>query len=309
MNTQDEKNNQNQTTWKKYFSGWNFLINGLIAILPASLVIGILRELGLRGALVTTGILFGFVYLAGLVREKIGGRKRKIEIPKTTESTVENKPATINNNENKSSKKKWIWGGIILIVLIVVIALASSSPSENEQDISLVKTDKSNDYSEQVGNLYRNTKYNFRIKFPESWEIKSGDGPNIIQKAVQGNNTISVGVREIPAEYSDETATIKDVMSLVEFKDSILEGVQEKFPGAKLLDYGETKLDNVSTYWVKYSAPYSVLDINVEGTNLQYQLLHKNIFYFITAGTLSREFSSSEPEFKKSIATFVIENY
>ena len=75
------------------------------------------------------------------------------------------------------------------------------------------------------------------------------------------------------------------------------------------MDYGETKLDNVPTYWIKYSAPYSALDINVEGTILQYQLFSKNIFYFITAGTLSSEFLSSESEFKKSIATFVIENF
>jgi len=77
MNTQDENNKQDQSAWKKYFSGKNFLINGLIAIIPASLVIGILRELGLRGALVTMGILFGFVYLAGLIREKITNKNKK----------------------------------------------------------------------------------------------------------------------------------------------------------------------------------------------------------------------------------------
>jgi len=210
--------------------------------------------------------------------------------------------------KNKGSKKKWIWIGIGIFVLIIIISIFSSSNVPNE-DISLLKTDKGAETSEVSGNLYRNTKYNFRIKFPENWDIKVGDGPNIVQKAVQGNNTISVGVKEIPAEYGDKSATIKDIMTLAEYKDSILEGVKEKFPGAKLLDYGETKLDNVSTYWVKYSAPYSVLDISVEGTNLQYQLLHENILYFITAGTLSDEFSSSEVEFKKSIATFVTENY
>lgn len=154
MNTQDENNKQEQSAWKKYFSGKNFLINGLIAIIPASLVIGILRELGLRGALVTMGILFGFVYLAGLIREKISGKKHKTDIPKISENIEEKQSETIDKNQNKSSKKKWIWAGIILIIFIFVIVLASNSSNENGQNVSLSKTDKSSDYSEQVGNLY-----------------------------------------------------------------------------------------------------------------------------------------------------------
>ena len=212
--------------------------------------------------------------------------------------------------EIKKLKRKWIWWGVLVVVLIVVVISLYNSSNDNDQDISLEKTDKGSEYSEQVGNLYRNTKYKFRIKFPEGWDIKPGDGPNIIQKAVKGNNSISIGVREIPAEHGDETATIKDAMSLAEFKNSFSsKEFRENFPGSELLDYGETKLDNKITYWVKYSAPYSTLDINVEGIILQYQLLHKNIFYFITAGALPNEFNAMESEFKKSIATFVIEDY
>ena len=216
---------------------------------------------------------------------------------------VQNKEEDI---ETKKSKKKWIWCGILVIAIIPLY----NSLNDNNQDILLEKTDKSSEYSEQIGNLYRNTKYKFRIKFPEGWDINPGDGPNIIQKAVNGNNTISVMVREIPAEYSDKTATIKDAMSLAEFKNSFSnKEFQENFPGSELLDYGETKLDNKITYWVKYSAPYSAMDINVEGIILQYQLLHKNIAYFITAGALSSEFDAMESELKRSIATFVIEDY
>jgi len=218
-----------------------------------------------------------------------------------------------------SSKKSYV--KVIFWILFVAIFVFGSivhgmrsnsnysSTISNIEDAPILETDKSTSTSQVSGNLYRNTKYNFRIKFPEGWEIQPGDGPNILQKAVKENNSINIGVREISAEYSNETATIKDAMSLAEFKDSMFDVVKEKFSGAKLLDYGETKLDNVPTYWIKYSAPYSALDINVEGTILQYQLFSKNIFYFITAGTLSSEFLSSESEFKKSIATFVIENF
>ena len=50
--TSNQQNNQRASVWKKYFSGWNFVINALIALIPASLVIGILREMGLGGALI-----------------------------------------------------------------------------------------------------------------------------------------------------------------------------------------------------------------------------------------------------------------
>lgn len=212
----------------------------------------------------------------------------------------------VKNIKPKKSKKGLIWVGIIIFAIIIVAVFSSLS---NEQNVELVKTDKSGDYSEQDGNLYRNTKYDFRIKFPEGWDIKAGDGPNILQKAVKGNHTVSIGVREIPAEFSDKTATIKDVMSIAEFKDTLLESVQEKFPGAKIIDYGESKLDNEPAYWIKYSAPYTALNTTVEVIQIQYQVLNNNIFYFITAGSTSDEYQSVEAEIMKSISTFVIEDY
>lgn len=213
----------------------------------------------------------------------------------------------VKNIEHKKSKKGPVWAGVIIIAIIFIVAVFSNQT--NEQNVELVKIDKSVSYSEQDGNLYRNTKYNFRIKFPEGWNIEAGDGPNILQKAVKGNHTVSIGVREIPAEFGDKTATIKDVMSITEFKDTLLEDVQEKFPGAKIIDYGESELDNEPAYWIKYSAPYTALDITVEGIMVQYQLLYNNNFYFITAGSTSDEYQSVEAEIMKSISTFVIENY
>jgi hypothetical protein len=212
----------------------------------------------------------------------------------------------VKNIETKKPKKGLIW---VVVIIFAVIIVAVFSNLSNEQDVELVKTDKSGDYSEQDGNLYRNTKYDFRIKFPEGWDIKTGDGPNILQKAVKGNHTVSIGVREIPAEFGYKTATIKDVMDITEFKDGLLESVQERFPGAKIIDYGESKLDNEPAYWIKYSAPYSALDITVEGIQVQYQVLNNNIFYFITAGSTSDEYQSVEGEIMKSISTFVIEGY
>jgi hypothetical protein len=309
MNTQDENKKQDQSTWKKHFSGKNFLINGLIAIIPASLVMGILRELGLRGALVTVGILFGFVYLAGFIREKISGRKQEKSTPKVIESSVENQPATTNNNKNNSSKKKWVWVGVILIVLVVIIVLASNSPSENEQDISLLKTDKSSDYSEQVGNLYRNTKYHFRIKFPEGWTVGVGDGIHIVQKASFENSTISIMVQQLDLSGSEGFTSINDAGTPKEFIDTVIEGAKEKFSDVKIINYGETKIDNEPAYWVEYSMSSQVLDYQLKMTQLVYFLAKGDTMYSINTGTATDEYSKIKPLFVQTVSTFVLENY
>lgn len=302
MNT---KNEQNQSVWKRYFSGWNFIINALIALIPASIVITIMRELGIRGGLVMFGVLWSFIYLAGWLREKIRTKRSKNSIHQVDD----NPHAEVSNNgKGKNSKKKWILAGVTLIVLIVVVALASSS--QNDQDISFVKTDKSNEYSEQSGNLYRNTKYNFRIKFPEGWEIKPGDGPNVLQKAVRGNNTISITIKELPAGFNNDKLTIKDVFTLKEFENKLFdESFLQKYPETKLIDSGETKINNLPAFWYKTSSSSSTLDITIDMVGLRYVVLYKNVFYFISAGTVAEEFASIEPEFKKSIATFVLENF
>ena len=89
----DEQKNQEVSIWKKYFSGGNFVINALIAFIPATLAITILRELGIRGALVMVGVLWGFIYLAGLLREKIS-KKGIEEIERVEDEKVikNNKP-------------------------------------------------------------------------------------------------------------------------------------------------------------------------------------------------------------------------
>ncbi len=301
QNKNIEQKNQEESVWKKYFSGWNFIINALIAFIPASIAITILREMGFGGALVIVGILYGFIYLAGLLREKISKKGKKVT--KKTEK-VENEKV-IRNNKPKNKKTIWIVILLIGVGAFIFFSILNNQQKSTDENLTLTKTDK----EETIGNLYRNNQYKFRIKFPEGWDIKSGDGPNILQKAVSGNHTLSVGVREIPAEFGDKTATIKDIITLAEFKDTLLQGVQEKFSGVKLLGYGESKIDNEPAYWIKYTALYTTLDITVQVTHVQYQLLKENIFYFISAGSASDEFSTAEPEFMKSIATFVTENY
>jgi len=66
---QDKKNNYNGSNWKKYFSGWNFLINGVLALIPGGFSMTILLEAGI--GVIAILPFFGFIYLIGLLREKI----------------------------------------------------------------------------------------------------------------------------------------------------------------------------------------------------------------------------------------------
>ncbi|MDO9580939.1 MAG: PsbP-related protein, partial [Bacteroidales bacterium] len=195
------------------------------------------------------------------------------------------------------------------IVLVIIIVLASSSPSENEQDISLLKTDKSSEYSELVGNLYRNTKYNFRIRFPEGWKIGVGDGIHIVQKATSENSTISIFVQQVDLEGYEGFSSIKDSGTAKEFADMTIEGLGEKFSDVKIINYGETKIDNEPAYWVEYSASSQVLDYHLKMTSLTYSLAKGDTIYAINAGTATDEYSKIKPLFMQTASTFVLENY
>lgn len=66
QNKNIEEKNQEPSIWKKYITGKNMLI----AFLPAVLIVSILRVMGIGGALVMVGVLFGVTYLVGSIRKK-----------------------------------------------------------------------------------------------------------------------------------------------------------------------------------------------------------------------------------------------
>lgn len=210
-----------------------------------------------------------------------------------------NSPSPVTPN-TKSKKVKWLFL-IIIGGILGSFLLWSANGSTTAK-----RTDKNPENSQIVGNTYRNSKYKFRIKFPEGWEIIPGDGPSIVQKAVKGNNSISIGVKQVEA---DSTSSIKDILSLKEFTDSTTEGAKAKSSNVKLLNSGETKLDNIPTYWVSYSGTYFAMDIIVSGVFTQYVVLNDGNLYFISTGTTAEEFDAIQDVFSKSIATFVFENY
>jgi len=213
----------------------------------------------------------------------------------------------------KITGKKWVLLMVAFVLIFgagLVIDLNQYGYFIDEENIALPDTDKNSDNYEQIGNLYRNNKYGFRIKFPEGWEQQDGDGPHVLRKASKDGHSINILVQELPKEYAsliDENMNVKDLYSLGEFKNTAYEGITEKFKEAKVIDYGEINIDNIPAYWISYQTPYSTMGVSFEGIMINYQIFHKNNFYTITIGSSKDEFPSVESILKQSVSTFVFE--
>lgn len=201
----------------------------------------------------------------------------------------------------------------VCFVVVGFLTMSSSiSRYRAAENVKFVRTDKSPDASEQIETLYRNTRYKFRIKFPEGWTIRPGDGPNILRKAIQESypiGMISVGVREADAQYAG-TATMEDAGPPEKYVAEVVNITQEKWPGVRLIDYGRTSLSNCPAYWFKLSGSYDTLDKTTWVILVEYRLFYGKTLYFITTSAPSMdEFSSLEQEFRKSVGSFVIEDF
>lgn len=203
------------------------------------------------------------------------------------------------NNKVVSSKISSILNILILIAAIASIAGFIYYYVENK--IS-TPADKNPINEEIVGNLYRNTKYKFRIKFPETWEIKKGDGPNILVKATSGEgSSINIYVKDLGIELGD----IDDLITIDDWVNSI----NEIFPTAKIISKKEIYLDNKKAFFVQYSVNYKALDHEADMIFYNVGLVNKNYIYTITAGSEESIFENEKQTLDQSVRTFVIEEY
>lgn len=208
------------------------------------------------------------------------------------------------NNEIKNFKsgltKKLSSAFNIFILLAAIASIGGFMYFYVENKIN-AHADKNPTNEEIIANLYRNTKYKFRIKFPESWDIKKGDGPNVLIKATNADgSSINIVVKDLGIAIGD----IDEMITLDEWAKLLY----EKFPDAKILLKKETSLDNRKAFIVKSSVIYKALDKEANSTVYCVALTSGNFFYTITASAKTRRFEDERLKMETSISTFVIEN-
>lgn len=209
----------------------------------------------------------------------------------------------------KISGWKWVFVFIGFFLLIAIgVGMGVAKSDTLLPDIKEIAVDKSENNSEIIDDMYRNTKYGFRIKFPEGWKMEVGDGKHIVQKAGKGNASILIMVQQFDLEGAEGIKDITEIFTIDEFIETITQGVKDKFSNVKIIDKGETKIDNMPTYWFDYSGTSEVLGIKVNLTMRTFMFAKNDTMYSIQAATSSDEFKATEPEFMKSAATFVLEN-
>ncbi len=280
-------------------------------------------EIGAFGGLIITSIIFAignFGFILGLliaygsywIIKKIvqsflkeEGNFQESIVKKDDNLDQQKRSKELKKIEQTKSRKLLIWTGVIIVVLIFISVLLKL----NNEDVKLVQTDKSAEYSELIDNMYRNTKYNFRIKFPKNWKIGVGDGLHIVQKASSENSTISVMVQQVDSSGFEGFSSIKDIGTTKEFVNTVIDSVKEKFSDVKVIDYGETKIDNEPAYWLEYSANSQILDNQLKMTNILYYIAKGNTMYSISAGTATDEYQDMKPIFTQTVGTFVLEDY
>lgn len=215
-------------------------------------------------------------------------------------------------NNQKTYIRVIFW---ILFVIIItyqgyfIDPLLYPKSDAGNQNIKSLEIDRNPSNSQITGNLYRNEKYHFRIKFPEGWKIEEGNGPNVVQKAVSNNGeTIVIDIQQFQLN-GNKIPSIKDINSLDDFSKEYSIYISEQFSDSQIIDYGETKINNEPAYWAEYTFSEQTSDYQIKITGLTYILAKDDILYTIRAGALSENYQKVKPIFLQSIATFALENY
>jgi len=257
---------------------------------------------------VATYLILYLVYKA--ISKLYGVLKKNHSVAQKVNLSIEekerNKESVRGGGINRVSPKKKALQTVVMIVgtiLFVYLVLGVVDDLLIGREPQIEPIDKNPIYSEQTGDLYRNTRYKFRIKFPEGWEQKAGDRVGVLWKASSGIHTINIAVQVLSEESKNENI------------DAVLEGIAEDFVSDakemwtdfKSNNTGVSKISNQKALWLDYTRNPTA-DPAVIQRVIQYYVINKNILYIITTGSSADEFNSAENTFKKSLSTFEFED-
>ena len=196
-----------------------------------------------------------------------------------------------------------------MVFSIVFLCLALQSLAgrmEGLEKMAWLETDKSPEYSEQIGNLYRNNKYKFQIEFPDRWQQRPGDQPHIVWLATNGTTTISLMVMKEYEGGSDDV-DIRELNAIG--KDVYMNLLKTQIPDAEFVDLGMININGEEAYWFQYVGTPPVEGVDEQFMNLNYQLIRGGTLYTIGIGSPVNEFPRLETELRKTVSTFAFKDY
>ena len=178
----------------------------------------------------------------------------------------------------------------------------SDVPTEN-------KITKNSADEEIIDNLYRNTKYNFRIKFPTDWKIEDGDGEHVLKKAYNPKgDSINIAVNDL---NTTNIKSIEDMISLEDWKNGIIKNATTSngwnLLDFKVLNYEKSYINNRTAYTIRYTSTFKTMKSNRVMWINSYCFLQANRFFTITVSTTRGDDEDIKEIFNQSISTFVIE--
>lgn len=222
-----------------------------------------------------------------------------IEIIISMDSKKEGDNDELENIEGNRNTKIFSTIFNIIILLAAIASIGGFIFFYVENKIN-TPVDKNPTNEQIVDNLYRNTKYKFRIKFPELWEIKKGDGLNVLVKTSnsKGSN-INIVVKDLGVEFGD----IDEMMTIEEWAEAII----EEFPSAKIISKRQTYIDNRIAFFAQYSTNYKALDNELDMIFYNVSVVKGNYLYAITAGSVESEFALEKQTLDQAVQTFVFE--
>lgn len=227
-------------------------------------------------------------------------------------------PEIVNNPKapnSKTTSAKVIFWILLIVVLTSVLTFYEHKLSSRlgvisgtgTNNVPSLTTDKNPDNSQKSGNTYRNTRYNFKIEFPENWKIEECELPYVVQKATFERCTISVLVEQLDFKGKTSLSSIKSTGSIKDYLAH--QGLTENSPDIEMLKYGETNINNEPSYWAEYYQDRQISDKKIKMAYFIYFFAKDDAICAINLGAPADDYPYVKPLFLKSVASFVFENH
>lgn len=157
----------------------------------------------------------------------------------------------------------------------------------------------------QEANLYRNKDYMFSIKFPNSWNIRSGQTPHtvVVAENLKGESII-IQVWQLPRKISLEEFTEKDLKIHI---SETFEELKGRYSNATLRDSGITYISNAKATWLTFTYTIKHAFATAHVKTIMYQVFYEGRMYQIMCSSPTERFKQFENIFLNTVRSFIFE--